>query len=63
MKRPKITLKENEYTFTIDEEEEIKRQYELAKEKVSRRVQLKMIRSKHWEVEDHQDKLMRKQKK
>ena len=40
LKRPKVTLTERQFTFTIDEEEEIKRQYQLAKEKeVSRKVQ------------------------
>jgi len=47
LKRPKITLKENKYTFTINEEEEIKKEYALEKSKEApRTVQMKMIRVK-----------------
>ena len=54
MKKPKLTLKEGPmmeypYTFTIEEEEAIKKEYELEKEKETpktRQVLVKMVRIK-----------------
>jgi len=47
LKKPKLTLTAGQFTFTIDEEEEIKGQYELEKEKETpRKLSVKMIKVK-----------------